>query len=77
MIVFVLKHTAKGGKHKILEKCSLPLTGRRCIDMIITDLCVFEVDKKRGILVLTELMEGVTVDDVKAATGCSFDVKLK
>ncbi|KAI8852085.1 3-oxoacid CoA transferase 1 [Chytridium lagenaria] len=76
-VVVTMEHTAKGGRPKILESCTLPLTGKQCIDMIITDLCVFEIDKKAGRLVLTELMPGVTVDEVKKSTGCSFDVELK
>ncbi|KAJ3095717.1 Succinyl-CoA:3-ketoacid coenzyme A transferase 1, mitochondrial [Phlyctochytrium planicorne] len=76
-VVVTMEHTAKGGRHKILEKCTLPLTGKQCIDMVITDLCVFEIDKKNKKLVLTELMPDVTVEDVKAATGCPFEVRLK
>ncbi|KAI8613490.1 3-oxoacid CoA transferase 1 [Chytriomyces sp. MP71] len=76
-VVVTMEHTAKGGKPKILQKCTLPLTGKQCIDMVITDLCVFEVDKSRGVLVLTELMEGVAVEDVKKNTGCDFEVNLK
>eukprot|EP00038_Savillea_parva_P008605 m.178037 g.178037 ORF g.178037 m.178037 type:complete len:505 (+) comp14464_c0_seq1:60-1574(+) len=71
-VVITMEHTARGGGHKILEECTLPLTGKQCVDMIITDLAVFEVCD--GSLVLRELAEGVTVDDVKKATGCSFEV---
>ncbi|KAJ3111484.1 Succinyl-CoA:3-ketoacid coenzyme A transferase 1, mitochondrial [Phlyctochytrium bullatum] len=76
-VVVTMEHTAKGGRPKILKACTLPLTGKQCIDMIITDLCVFEVDKKAGELVLTELMPGVTVEEVKKSTGCEFRVELK
>ncbi|KAG0239292.1 coenzyme A transferase family protein [Mortierella sp. GBAus27b] len=71
-VVVTMEHLAKGGKHKILESCSLPLTGVGCVDRIITDLCVFDV--KDGGLVLTELMEGTTVEDVKKGTGASFKI---
>ncbi|KAJ3258096.1 Succinyl-CoA:3-ketoacid coenzyme A transferase 1, mitochondrial [Chytriomyces hyalinus] len=76
-VVVTMEHTAKGGRPKILPQCTLPLTGKQCIDMVITDLCVFEVDKKRGVLVLTELMDGVTVEEVKKNTACDFEVALK
>ncbi|XP_062501115.1 succinyl-CoA:3-ketoacid coenzyme A transferase 1, mitochondrial-like [Corticium candelabrum] len=71
-VVITMEHTAKG-KHKIVKSCSLPLTGKSCVDQIITELCVFTVDAKRG-LTLTELANGVTVEDVQKGTGCSFSV---
>jgi len=71
-VVVTMEHLAKGGKHKILEDCSLPLTGVKCVDRIITDLCVFDVTKEG--LVLTELMEDVSLDDVKRGTGAQFKV---
>ncbi|KAF9972108.1 Succinyl-CoA:3-ketoacid coenzyme A transferase 1, mitochondrial [Actinomortierella ambigua] len=79
-VVVTMEHVAKGGKHKILQDCSLPLTGVRCVDRIITDLCVFDVEKpdaakgKEGGLVLVELMENVTLDEVKNSTGCDFKI---
>jgi len=68
-----MEHTAKGGKHKILDECSLPLTGKQCVNMIITELGVFNVDPERG-LILSEIAEGVDVQDVVEATGCEFEV---
>ncbi|CAG9785019.1 unnamed protein product [Diatraea saccharalis] len=75
-VVVTMEHTAKNGAHKILSDCSLPLTGKNCVDMIITEKCVFEVDKESG-LTLTELAEGVTVEDVIVSTGCEFNVATK
>merc|ERR1711973_211435 len=72
-VVIAMEHTAKGGKHKILENCTLPLTGKNCVDMIITEKGVFEVSKESG-LTLIEIAEGVTVQDVIDSTGCSFNV---
>ncbi|CAG5040280.1 unnamed protein product [Parnassius apollo] len=75
-VVVTMEHTAKNGAHKILPECSLPLTGKNCVDMIITEKCVFEVDKEKG-LILTELADGVTVEDVLVSTGCEFTVAAK
>ncbi|KAF9437530.1 Succinyl-CoA:3-ketoacid coenzyme A transferase 1, mitochondrial [Entomortierella beljakovae] len=74
-VVVTMEHVAKGGKHKILEDCALPLTGVACVNRIITDLCVFDVED--GGLVLKELMSGVTVDEVKRNTGAAFKVAPK
>jgi 3-oxoacid CoA-transferase len=59
-----------------LKQCTLPITGLGVVNLIITELCVFEV-KRGGGLVLTELHPGVTVEDVRAKTGAPFDVALK
>ncbi|XP_005109804.1 succinyl-CoA:3-ketoacid coenzyme A transferase 1, mitochondrial [Aplysia californica] len=72
-VIITMEHTAKGGKHKILKDCSLPLTGKGCVDMIITDLGVFEISKDAG-LVMTEIADGVTVEDVQKNTGCEVKV---
>jgi len=72
-VIVTMEHTAKGNKHKILDKCNLPLTGKNCVDIIITEMGVFDVDKDKG-LTLIEIADGVTLDQVKAATGCDFHV---
>ena len=69
-VIITMEHMAKGGKHKILEECSLPLTGVKCVDKIITEMGVLEV-RDEG-LVLTEIWPEFTVDQVKAATGCEL-----
>src|SRR5256885_126752 len=75
-VVAVMEHTSKDGSPKILKLCTLPITGLGVVNLIITELCVFEV-KEGGGLVLTELHPGVTVEDVRAKTGAPFDVALK
>jgi len=75
-VVAVMEHTSKDGSPKILKKCTLPITGLGVVNLIITDLCVFEV-KKGGGLVLIELNPGATEDDVRARTGAPFEVALK
>lgn len=73
-VIAVMEHCAKDGSPKILQECSLPLTGARAVSLIVTELCVFEVDRARGTLRLLELAEGVSLEEVKAKTGCAFEV---
>ncbi len=73
-VIVAMTHTAKG-KMKILKECNLPLTAVGAVDMIITDLCVFEYIE--GKLTLTELMDGATLDMVNNQTEASFDIQLK
>src|SRR4029079_13791934 len=75
-VVAVMEHTSKDGRPKILTKCTLPITGLGVVNLIITDLCVFEV-KEGGGLVLTEIHSDATVDDIRAKTGAPFEVALK
>ena len=74
-VIVVMEHTAKDGTPKVLKACTLPITGKGVVSLIITDLCVFEVEPGKG-LVLTELHPGVTLEHVKAKTGCEFRVAL-
>lgn len=93
-IVVATEHVAKDGTSKVVQNCSLPLTGARVVSTIITDLvgylspdcrrvgmmltcdfqCVFQVDRKRGSLTLTEVAPGVSVEEVKSKTDATFSV---
>lgn len=73
-IVVATEHVAKDGSSKVVQQCSLPLTGARVVSTIITDLCVFQVDRANGTLTLTELAPGVGVDEVRSKTEAEFIV---
>ncbi|GFO19524.1 succinyl-coa:3-ketoacid-coenzyme a transferase [Plakobranchus ocellatus] len=74
-VVVTMEHTTKNGSPKILHHCQYPLTGVKCVDMIITELGVFNVDHHNG-LTLKELADNHTLDEVRSATGCDFKVCL-
>ncbi|WP_186200513.1 CoA transferase subunit B [Burkholderia gladioli] len=71
-VVVLMEHVAKGDQHKILEECTLPITGLGVVDLIITDLGVIEVTPAG--LVVTELAEGVSAEQIKASTGTRLDL---
>ncbi len=71
-VVVLMQHSSKHGESKVLEACTLPLTGISCVDMIITDMAVFDVAEDH--LVLKELAPGVTLADVEALTAARYVV---
>ena len=75
-VVVTMEHIARNGDQKVLAECNLPLTGRRCVDRIITDLCVFDVLPAGAGLRLIELAAGVTVEEIEDKTGAAFEVGL-
>ncbi|MCB0280801.1 MAG: CoA transferase subunit B [Calditrichaeota bacterium] len=70
-VVVLMSHTNKHGESKILKKCSLPLTGQRVVDRIITEKAVFDIINEK--LYLIEVMKGVSVDDIKQTTEADFE----
>ena len=73
-VVVVMDHVEKSGAPKLLKACTLPLTGQGVVDLLITDLGVFEVNRGKSPLKLTALASGVTVDEIKAKTEAAFEV---
>jgi len=74
-VVIVMDHASKAGEPKLLHQCSLPLTGKEVVDLVITNLGVFEVERGKG-MKLIELAPDVTLDEVKAQTEAKFEVAL-
>lgn len=75
-VVVVMEHANKHGESKVLKACTLPLTGTRVVNLIISTLGVFEVKPDGSGLVLTELAPGVTLDEVAALTEAAYEVRL-
>jgi 3-oxoacid CoA-transferase subunit B len=71
-VVVLMEHANKAGVSKIVRQCTLPLTGRACVDLVVTDLCVFDLDRHNGGLTLIEMAPGVTLDEIRAKTEADF-----
>lgn len=67
-VVVIMDHVTRRGDPKLIPACTLPLTGLRCVDMIITDLCVMEMNKKKQRFEIIELAPNVTIDEVLEKT---------
>jgi len=74
-VVVVMDHASKDGSPKLLKECTLPYTGRACIDLVITTLGVFEVERGSG-MTLVELAPGVTVAEIAEKTEAAYDVRV-
>ncbi|HEX4709563.1 3-oxoacid CoA-transferase subunit B [Phenylobacterium sp.] len=75
-VVVVMEHTEKSGAPKLVKACTLPLTGQKVVDLVVTEFGVFDVSRGKSPLTLIELAPGVTLDEVKAKTGAEFEVKV-
>ncbi len=75
-IIVVMEHTAKDGSPKFIPECTLPLTGRNVIDMIVTDLAVFQRPDHASPFRLIETAPGVTADEIASKTTARYDVEV-
>jgi len=76
-VIIACSHVDAHAKSKILNKCSFPLTGKGVVDMIVTDLAVFEVCREGRGMVLVEVAPGVSVDEVRQKTEAKFEVSAR
>src|SRR5690606_25230885 len=74
-IIVAMQQTNREGESKLLAECSLPLTGRRCISKIVTEMGVYEVDKEKGGFILLERAPGVSVEEIQRSTAGKLIIK--
>jgi 3-oxoacid CoA-transferase subunit B len=74
-VLIVMDHISRSGSPKLLERCTLPLTGRAVVSQVITDLCVLDVDRSDETFRLVELAPGVTLDEVRAKTAAPVEAR--
>jgi 3-oxoacid CoA-transferase subunit B len=72
-IIVVMEHTSKNGDPKFIPSCTLPLTGRNVVDMVITDLAVFQRPDHQSPFRLIEMAPGVTADEIAAKTTATYE----
>jgi 3-oxoacid CoA-transferase subunit B/3-oxoadipate CoA-transferase beta subunit len=75
-VVVVMDHVEKSGAAKLLKRCTLPLTGAKVVDLLITDLGVFEIDRRTGGVRLTEVAPGASVEEIMAKSEAAIEVAL-
>jgi len=75
-VVVVMEHSEKSGAPKLVKACSLPLTGQKVVDLVVTDLAVFEINRGRTPVRLTALAPGIALQEIKAKTDADFEVAL-
>jgi 3-oxoacid CoA-transferase subunit B len=75
-IIVVMEHTAKDGSPKFISECALPLTGQNVVDMVVTDLAVFQRPDHDSAFRLIELAPGVTAEEVAEKTTAQYEVAL-
>ena len=73
-VIVLMEHVSKDGSSKLVKQCTLPLTGQACVDVVITDLARFNLDRHGGGLKLTDIADSVSLDEIRAKTDADFTV---